>query len=113
MKQQTEFSLDLLHVWTLCSLVFAQPLFDLLARHAAFFVVRKAGVLDVFGLICLLCVVIPAGLMSLETMARGVNRKSQKWLHVVHVACLLALLGLLVLKTSSLHLWFNVGHWRD
>ncbi len=109
MKQRTEFSLDLLHVWTLCSLVFAQPLFDLLDRHAAFFVVRKAGVLDVFGLICLLCLVIPAGLMSLEIMARGVNRQSQKWLHVVQVACLLTLLGLLALKTSGPHLWLKWG----
>ena len=54
----------ILHVFALSSLVFAQPLFDLLSSHAEFFVVRRSGTAEIVALAAVLLVVLP-GLLVL------------------------------------------------
>ena len=74
----------------LCSFAFARPLFDLLARHAAFLVVHRAGLLDILGLIGLLGLIIPVGFIGLELAVGAISAKSRKWMHYGNVAFLVA-----------------------
>ena len=83
----------------LCSFAFAQPLFDLLARHAAFLAVHKAGPLDILGLVCILCLLIPSGFVCLELIGRACGQGMQKSVHAALVAVLVAVLSLSALKT--------------
>ena len=86
------------HVFVLSSLVFAQPLFDLLSRHAAFLAAHKAGPLDLLGLVSILCVLIPAVLVCLELVACVFGPRMQRSTHLVLVATLSAVLSLSVIK---------------
>jgi hypothetical protein len=47
-SQKSDFLADALHIFVLCSFALAQPLFDLLARSAEFFVAHRSQPLDIF-----------------------------------------------------------------
>ena len=85
----------------LCSFAFAQPLFDLLAREPAFLVVHGAGLIDVLVLIAALCVVIPAGFVSVELASRVISGNAAKWTHYGIVAFLVAVVALPAVKTAE------------
>ena len=86
------------HVFVLSSLIVAQPLFDLLSRHAAFLAAHKAGPLDILGLVGVLCVLIPAGFVCLELVGSAVGPRVQKSVHIVLIAVFGAVWSLSVLK---------------
>ena len=86
------------HVFVLSSLVFAQPLFDLLSRHAAFLAAHKAGPLDLLGIVGILCVLIPAGFVCLELMGSAFGPRVQQSVHLVLVAVFGAVWSLSALK---------------
>lgn len=87
------------HVFVLSSLIIAQPLFDLLSRHAAFLAAHKAGVLEVLGLVSVLCVFIPAGLVGIELVGRSFGSRVQQYVHLVLVAVFGAVWSLSALKS--------------
>ena len=89
------------HIFSLCSFAFAQPLFDLLAREPAFLVVYGTGLIDVLALIGILCVVIPAGFVSLELAIRAISANGAKWTHYAIVAFLVAVMALPAVKTAE------------
>ena len=99
MTRRPGLLINIVHVFMLCSFAVAQPLFDLLARDAAFLVVHRAGMLDVLGLIGLLCVVIPSGFGALELAARAFGMRSQEWMHYGNVAFLVTVVSLPPLVT--------------
>ncbi len=106
-----------LHIFVLSSLVFAQPLFDLLARNAEFFVVRRTSGGEVLALVAVLLVLVPLPLVALVAVARrlaprlGAPRLGE-WVQVAVVAALSALLALLTLTRASLldgAAWLTAG----
>ena len=87
------------HVFVLNSLIIAQPLFDLLSRHAVFLAAHKAGALEVLGLVGVLCVLIPAGLVGMEFVGRPFGSRVQQHVHLVLVAVFGAVWSLSALKS--------------
>lgn len=79
-----------LHLFTLCSLAFAKPIFDVTARDAAFFVVRGSRPVDIVSLVIILSVAIPAALTMVEGIFRLCGRKVQFALHFVAVGALVS-----------------------
>ncbi|MEM7354270.1 MAG: sulfatase-like hydrolase/transferase [Acidobacteriota bacterium] len=99
-----------LHVLTLWSLAVAQPVLDLLARNAEFFVVRGSGAAEVLGLVLGLVVVLPLPLVVLGCvvhrlagrLASRAGRLLDVLVHSAVLAALAATLALLTLTRSGL-----------
>ena len=82
------FWLCALHLFTLCGLAFAKPIFDITGKEAAFYVVRGSRPADVLSLIAILCMVIPGTLVLLEALLRLLGRRAQLSLHFLFVGTL-------------------------
>lgn len=76
----------------------AQPLFDLLARRAEFFVVRRSEPLDILLLAVIVSVLAPALLTLIEAVAGLLARPARQGLHHLFVA---ALIGAVVLQLCA------------
>ena len=87
-----------LHLFILFNLAIAQPLFDLLARSAPFFVAERSQPADIFLLVLLLSILIPAVFLSLEIVASLISQKLRAGIHTLLVALLLAVIALTILK---------------
>ncbi|MFH2203028.1 MAG: sulfatase-like hydrolase/transferase [Elusimicrobiota bacterium] len=87
-----------LHLFVLSALACAQPLYDLLARHADFFVARRAGTTDILILIFLLSCMLPAVLALIALLASRLDRRLGEWTHSAAVAALAGLLALQIGK---------------
>jgi Sulfatase len=89
-----------LHLGALCAFAFAQPLFDLLGRNAAFFAVRGSTRWDVLVFALGLVLLPPLALLALEVLAGLVHRTLPTALQLLFVAgltgvvCLQAVRGL-------------------
>ncbi len=68
----------------------AQPLFDLLARGAEFFVVRRSEPLDILILAAILSGLIPALLMLIQAAAGLLGKSARTCVHLIIVASLIA-----------------------
>jgi hypothetical protein len=88
-----------LHLFTLCSLSFAQPIYEVTAKDPAFFVVRGSKPIDILSLILILSVIIPAALLILEALLRLVSMRAHLAVHAVVMAILFALYGTQIVKT--------------
>ncbi|MEM7356714.1 MAG: hypothetical protein AAF657_38210, partial [Acidobacteriota bacterium] len=94
-----------LHLFTLSGLAIAQPIFDLLSRHAEFFVVRRSSPADLLVLVlCLLLLPLPAVLVQ-ATVARFVPRLFSG-LQALFVTFLVTLFLLQLAKVAG----FDSGH---
>lgn len=82
------FWLCALHLFTLCSLAFAKPIFDITGKDAAFFVVRGSRPVDVVSLIAILCILLPGTLILLEALLKLLARRAQLLLHLFFVGAL-------------------------
>ncbi len=91
-----------LHVFTLSSLVFAQPLFDLLATHAEFFVVRRSSGGEILGLAAVLLLLPPLPPVALVALARRLAPRLGTFVLGAVLAVLAALLALLILTRGAL-----------
>lgn len=98
MQQPGAFFSESLHTFVLCNFAVAQPLFDLLSRNAEFFVVRRSEPVDIFLLILLLCVVLPAAIVGVEGGARLIHQRLGERMHDLVVASLVTGTALPVVK---------------
>ena len=83
-----------IHIFTLSSFAIAQPLFDLLSRNAAFFVVRRSEPLDILILCALVCVVLPLCLILLRKGLGWIHPKMGWWTHTSMIGGFVAILML-------------------
>jgi hypothetical protein len=81
-----------LHLFALSSLAVAQPLYDLVGRHATFLVAHGAGAATILGLIGALSIGLPLVAVALVDASRLVSPKAAGW---VQAACIGLLAGLL------------------
>ena len=70
-----------LHLFVLVGFAVAQPLFDLLARQAEFFVFQNATRPDIIALVVILSVLLPLGLIGVEGLISLVSRRLRRWVH--------------------------------
>ncbi len=81
---------ELLHVFVLSGFAVAQPVYDLLGKHAEFFVARGSRPVDVLALVSVLSLLVPASLAGCLLLARALGGKLYAavltLLHVVLVA---------------------------
>jgi hypothetical protein len=81
-----------LHLVALSGLAVAQPLYDLIGRHATFLVAHGAGAGTILGLILALSLGVPLALIVLVELARLGGRRAAGW---AQAACIGLLAGLL------------------
>ncbi len=86
----------------LCSFAIAQPLYDVLARHASFLVVRKVSSPEILVLATALLLVPPLLLWLVEFVSGLVSHRLVAGVHTSFVALLLALIFLPILKKVGL-----------
>jgi len=125
MKLGRQLATNWLELAVLSGFAFAQPIFGLLSRNVEFLVVRRSQPLDVFLLIVILCLFLPAALMTLELAAAVIYQKGLPWLHGFLMVLLIATILLPGLKRAGtlpgvgwlvlalgLGLGFSFGHWH-
>ena len=98
MQQKSDFLIDTLHIFVLCSFAVAQPLFDLLSRNAEFFVARHSEPVDVIILIVIVSVLLPVPVVLIEVVAGLFGRCARKGVHGFMVASLLTVIALPALE---------------
>ncbi len=89
---------NIVHLFILCSLAVAQPLFDQLSHNAEFFVARGSNPVDIVVLVALLCVVLPAVFAGIELAACRINKTAGNIVHGFFVTILISLIVLPILK---------------
>ncbi len=90
----------LVHVLVLSAFAFAQPLFDVLTRAAAFFVARGSTAVDVWGLTLGLVFVLPLAVGLVPVLVGLVWRPAGKALQLVLVAALVAVIAMPLLTRA-------------
>jgi hypothetical protein len=98
MKFWRQLATNSLEIGVLSSFGFAQPLFNLLSKNAEFLVVRRSQPLDIFLLILVLCLLLPAALIVLELVAAMVTPRLLDWLQGFLITLLISITLLPVLK---------------
>ncbi len=82
---------DGLHIFVLVGFAVAQPLFDLLARQAEFFIFQNVARIDIIALVAILSVLLPLGLVGVEGLIGLVSQRLRRWVHKVVLALGVAL----------------------
>jgi hypothetical protein len=82
------------HLAALCSLAFAQPLFDILGKNPAFFAVRGSSSGEIVLFALALTLLPPAILTAVESAAGLASATAARGLHLVFVAGLVAVIVL-------------------
>ena len=100
-QPKRKFIFDAAHILVLWSFAVAQPLFDVLARNAEFFFIRRSEPLDIFLFVLVLCVFLPFCLILIEMGAGWIGPKVRGGVHFVFTAVLVAAIFLPLLKTIS------------
>ncbi len=102
MKRLGEMVGDSLHIFVLFSFALAQPVFDLLARHAEFFIVRNSEPVDVLLLILMLCLFLPLCVVLVEAVMGLLGPRMRTVGHGGIVAILTASIALQALKRTAI-----------
>ncbi len=84
-KRETAYAASL-HVFVIVGFAIAQPLFELLARQAEFFVFRHATWQDSAALVVILCVLLPLGLTGVERITGLLSHRLRRWVHSALIA---------------------------
>ena len=90
---------DSLHIFALVGFAVAQPLFDLLARQAEFFIFQNLARIDIIALVAILSVLLPLGLIGVEGLSGLVSQRLRHWVHNTILA-----LGVALTVLPALHL---------
>jgi len=83
-----------LHLFALCGFAIAQPLFELLARHAELFVARRSEPIDIIAVICVLVFVPPLSLWSFGLVATQISPRLGRSVHLTMCGLLVAVVTL-------------------
>jgi hypothetical protein len=86
-----------LHLATLTAFAVAQPLFDILARHAEFFAVRRSEPIDLFTLCFVLIVIVPIPALAVTGLASWFNQKTRRNVQTTLVSLLCSVILLPIL----------------
>ena len=70
-----------LHVFVIVGFAVAQPLYDLLARQAEFFIFQNLARVDILALVVILSVLLPLGLVGVEGLIGLVSQRLRRWVH--------------------------------
>jgi len=106
-----------LHIFSLSAFAFAQPLYDLLGKNAAFFTVRNNGVADIIIFTAFLSLLIPTALVFIIESVRLLSKKAWIFFHLFVVTLLVSIITLPILKqipaintifTASFALLFSI-----
>ena len=89
---------DSLHIFVLVGFAVAQPLFDLLARQADFFIFQNLTRIDIIALVVLLSGLLPLGLISVAGLIGLVSQRLRRWVHNALLA-----LGVALTVLPALH----------
>src|SRR5438067_2065082 len=89
------------HLAALCSLAFAQPLFDILGKNPAFFAVRGSSSVEIVLFALVLTLLPPVVFIALELAAELVDDVVARSLHLLFVAGLVAVIVLQALTKSD------------
>ena len=90
---------DSSHLFVVVGFAVAQPLFDLLARNAEFFIFQHIMRLDIIALVVLLSLLLPLGLVGAREGLIGlVSRRLRRWVHYALLA-----LGVALTVLPALH----------
>ena len=89
---------DSLHIFVMVGFAVAQPLFDLLARQADFFIFQNLTRIDIIALVVLLSALLPLGLVSVEGLIGLVSQRLRRWVHNALLA-----LGVTLTVLPALH----------
>ena len=87
-----------MHLVTLSSFAIAQPLYDLIGKHAEFLVAHHAGPWTIAALVALLSVAVPMALLALVEVPRLIGPKVGVAAHGVAVAALGTLIAGMALR---------------
>jgi hypothetical protein len=87
-----------LHIAALCALAIAQPLYDLIGRHAEFLVAHGASAATVLGLVAALSAGVPLALVLLVEAARLISVRAAAWFQAGIIGLLAALLASIALR---------------
>lgn len=98
-----------LHVLTLAGFAIAQPLYDLLATNAGFFVARQASAGEITTFVVTLSLLIPLLLFALEAAAGLLGRWAGNALHALLLVVLVALIALPLLRDIIPAAWALIG----
>jgi hypothetical protein len=98
MLSKRSFFLNALHIFVLNSFVIGQPLFDLLSKNAEFLIAHKATPIDIFSLILVLCILIPALFVVLEFLVGKIHPNLGKYCHSFFIGIFLSAIALQVLN---------------
>jgi len=88
-----------LHVFVLAGFAVAQPLFDLLARQAEFFIFQNVAPEDIIALVMILSVFLPLGVICVEKIIGLYSHRLRRWVHNAILA-----LGVALTVLPALHL---------
>ncbi len=94
-----------LHLFTLCGLAVAQPILDLLARHAEFFVVRRSSPAELLALVVFL-LMLPLPAVLVQAAVARLAPRLFPGLHALFIACFSAVFLLQIAKAAG----FDSGH---
>lgn len=97
-KQESGLALRCFHIVVLSSLVVAQPVLDLLARHGEFFVVWGFDRAGLVALVAALLILVPLPFVLVVAVTTRLRPSLGLLVHLVCMAVLLALLAALILK---------------
>ena len=75
-----------LHVFVLVGFAVAQPLFDLLARNAEFFIFQNAASEDIAALVVILSLLLPLGVIGVEGIIGLFSHRLRRWVHGAAIA---------------------------
>jgi hypothetical protein len=98
MKQESKLWPAILHIFVLCSFAIAQPLFDLLSRHAEFFIIRRSEPVDIILFVFILGGVLPAAVVLGAEAAGWLGQRARQWAYGCVIACLTTAVALQALK---------------
>lgn len=99
-----------LHIFTLATFAFAQPLYDLLGRSAEFFAVRNNGITDIILFVCFLNLLIPAVFILTAESGRLFGKGKQHLSRLCTIALLVAIIVQPVLKKiPAINTAFTLG----
>ena len=79
------------HLFTLCSLSIANPIFEVTAKGVDFFVIHGSRPVDILSLIFILSIGIPLILFVIEFVLRLFSRRAQLSAHFIFIAVLISL----------------------